>query len=247
MKFYWTLLVASLIAVIGCKSQTPMNNPFPMTVPPPEAANTEAPLYSGAAPYYNGAPGQTIVPNSGAPTTPGVPGYTGAETAPTTPPPVSTPTGPTYRPGGTFDFRGSDTTPSSSAAQVATSGATSGAPNGASTTALHTSAIAPNASVHSADESATTEVRTARGTRIRVVEPGSPVATSTAATSASPASSATRASEPPASAAGQEPRHLDTAAASSGAVDIMRLPPIERSAPTVRQASAASAGNRDRG
>ncbi|MBX9789184.1 MAG: hypothetical protein K2Y37_09745 [Pirellulales bacterium] len=245
MKFRLTLLVAALVAAAGCKSQAPMNNPFPLTVPPPGSANAEAPLYSStpAQPYYNPAPGQTILPNTSAPTNPGVPGYTGAAGAPpTTPPPVSTPAGPTYQPGGTFEFRGSGVTPGAASAtnqQVAAHGGSGEAPASA---AAHTSDSAPNSSLATTAD-ASTEVRTRRGTRIRVVEPRSPAAPSDSSHASDVASSTSHAHT-----AAQEPRRLDTAASSSEAVDIMRLPPIGGSSPTVRQASAASAGGHfDRG
>jgi len=52
MKCRLLLPIALLLSALGCKSQTPLNNPFPLTVPPP-GSGTEAPL-------YNPAPGQTI-------------------------------------------------------------------------------------------------------------------------------------------------------------------------------------------
>lgn len=217
MKCRLLLPIALLLSALGCKSQTPLNNPFPLTVPPP-GSGTEAPL-------YNPAPGQTI---GTAPT--GAPVYPGAEGAvPTTPPPVSAPTGPAQQPGGTFDFRSGSVTPG-------------GATQVASHDEAATAAAATLASRQDAiEDAAPGEVRTRRGTRIRVVKPGSLSAdTSGSATAASTANTST-------GAGAQEPRRIDTAAAPAEAVDIMRLPPIERSAPTVRQASSAMTTSRERG
>jgi hypothetical protein len=90
------------------------------------------------------------------------------------------------------------------------------------------------------DESAPGEVRTRRGTRIRVVEPGGLSADDSGAETAASAESSSV-------AAAREPRRIDTATAPAETVDIMRLPPLERSPPTVRQASSANVSGRERG
>ena len=228
MKCRLLLPIALLLSALGCKSGPPGSNPWDTTVPPP-GSGTEAPLYNssaGAPPYYNPAPGQTI---GAAPT--GAPGYPAAEGAvPTTPPPVSTPTGPTAQPGGTFDFRSGSVTPGG-ATQVASH-------EDAATAAAAATLASRQVAV---EDAAPGEIRTRRGTRIRVVEPGSLSADrSGSATAANTANTST-------GAGAQEPRRIDTAAAPAEAVDIMRLPPIERSAPTVRQANNATTTSRERG
>ena len=223
MKCRLLLPIALLLSALGCQSQTPMNNPFPLTVPPP-GSGTEAPL-------YNPAPGQSIGTAPTATGAPGAPIYPGTEgTVPTTPPPVSTPTGPTAQPGGTFDFR---------SGSVAPGGATQVASHDEAATAAAGATLASRQVA--VDEAAPGEVRTRRGTRIRVVEPGGLTADSNGATTAASTASTSR------GPAASEPRRIDTAAAPAESVDIMRLPPLERSPPTVRQASSSLTSGRERG
>lgn len=227
MKCRLLLPIALLLSALGCKSGPPGSNPWAVTVPPP-GSGTEAPLYNpSAAPLYGGAPGQAIGTAPTATGAPGSPIYPGTQgTVPTTPPPISTPTGPAAQPGGTFDFRSGSVAPGG-ATQVAAHDEAAGA-----TLASRQVAVA---------ETAPGEVRTRRGTRIRVVEPGGLSDDTGGSSTAASTTSASR------GAAAREPRHIDTAAAPAESVDIMRLPPLERSPPTVRQASTATSSGRERG